>query len=161
MHGADWLPTLASMAGLDLSQSLPLDGLSHWAALTGAADSPSPVRRSVTLGNSTNACSWPKGDPRRSKYEVLPAAAQALGCGFAIRADDLGDGRAWKLVRGYGGGPDTWCNSTSGQVDDVTPSHASRAALTATTVGHRPSATTTSCLRRAWCQPSSRRRGRS
>lgn len=36
MHGVDWLPTLAEVAGIDASDSLtnlPLDGVSHWSNL--------------------------------------------------------------------------------------------------------------------------------
>ena len=117
------------------------------------------------LGNSTNDCSWPLGDPRRAKYEgpewaearkagariyfsttfrnmptvnaegrvesegglgkALPRLQATFrstrvlgvrrrhapkvfkktgsaGCGFAIRNS------RWKLIKGYGGGPDTW-----------------------------------------------------
>lgn len=157
MHGADWLPTLAAAAGLNTSGTLPLDGLSQWAAMRAAAADKqradahgqlsgqmsgqlsgqpegvlsqadaavAPPRRSLTLGNSTNSCSWPKGDARRARYEaggLLEADASAnVGCGFAIRADDTRaqPGRSFKLVRGYGGGPDTWCNtSASGNVCD-------------------------------------------
>ena len=143
MHGADWLPTLAEAAGLNTSGTLPLDGVSQWAAMQHVADHydvagapTSPPRRHVTLGNSTNSCSWPKGDPRRARYEaggLLPDTVddgkQMVSCGFSIRADDTRaqPGRQWKFVRGYGGGPDTWCNSSAGapNCDNhlVPPSH--------------------------------------
>ena len=122
MHGADWLPTLAAAAGLDTRGTLPLDGVSQWAAMqnvasTGELDAATPPRKHVTLGNSTNICSWPEGDPRRARYEEggeLSTLAGTVGCGFAIRADDTTaeKGHKWKLIRGYGGGPDTWCNSS-------------------------------------------------
>ena len=122
MHGADWLPTLAEAAGLDTRGTLPLDGVSQWAAMqnvatTGRLGAATPPRKHVTLGNSTNSCSWPKGDPRRTRYEVggeLSELAGTVDCGFAIRADDTTaeGGHKWKLIRGYGGGPDTWCNSS-------------------------------------------------
>ena len=184
MHGADWLPTLAAAAGIapaDVGGSLPLDGVSQWAALSGAAAPGAPPRRTnITLGNSTNMCAWKSGDPRRARYEVameggghtesaMAAAtggggagvgggaaaigadyavnagsaaevlrAQTLGCGFAIRADDLEAGRSWKLIRGFGGGPDTWCNTSKapgGNVCDNSlvppPSSASAAAAAA------------------------------
>ncbi len=31
-------------------------------------------------------------------------------CGFSI-VNDTGT-QLWKLIRGYGGGPDTWCNTS-------------------------------------------------
>ena len=35
-HGADWLPTLASVAGYDVGTiPLPLDGVDQWAAING------------------------------------------------------------------------------------------------------------------------------
>ena len=138
MHGADWLPTLAEAAGIakaDVGGALPLDGVSHWAALSGAPGAARrPQRTNVTLGNSTNECSWQAlGDPRRVRYEAHGAVnvgseaeilrAQKLGCGFAIRADDLEVGRSWKLIRGFGGGPDTWCNTSKAAGGNVCDNH--------------------------------------
>ena len=57
MHGADWLPTLAAAVGIapaDVGGALPLDGVSHWAALSGTPGA-TPQRTNITLGNSTNA----------------------------------------------------------------------------------------------------------
>jgi len=128
MHGADWLPTLSSVAGYDLNQTLPLDGVDQWAALSGSGQQSGFPRSSVVLGNSTNDCSWPKGDARRARYDPLwdtpgdvanGSAAQNPGCGFAVAWAQ--EGRLWKAIRGYGGGPDTWCNSTHGQPSCLVP----------------------------------------
>eukprot|EP01065_Artemidia_motanka_P018039 TRINITY_DN2140_c0_g2_i1.p1 TRINITY_DN2140_c0_g2~~TRINITY_DN2140_c0_g2_i1.p1 ORF type:complete len:603 (+),score=210.53 TRINITY_DN2140_c0_g2_i1:52-1809(+) len=97
MHGADWLPTICDAAGASTSGTLPLDGVSQWAQLQAPASAKSP-RDGFVYGNSTNDCQW---------HPVLGK----LQCGFGIRHEQ------WKLVRGYGGGPDTWCNtSASGPV---------------------------------------------
>jgi len=42
MHAADWLPTLANVAGVKLPADLKLDGLDRWAVLTGADARPAP-----------------------------------------------------------------------------------------------------------------------
>jgi hypothetical protein len=129
MHGADWLPTLADIAGFTLNGTtlpgalhsfkpqLPVDGVSQWAAFNGGNEYEGQVgpRSQLVYGNSTNACSW-KGledsngnpDPRLAKYtdSKIHTAGVQLGCGFGVR-----DG-GWKLIRGYGGGPDSWCNRT-------------------------------------------------
>ncbi len=42
MHAADWLPTLAHVAGVKLPADLKLDGLDRWAVLTGADAHPAP-----------------------------------------------------------------------------------------------------------------------
>ena len=122
MHGADWLPTLSTVAGYSLDGTLPLDGVDQWGYITGATKT-GAARTSLVIGNSTNMCSWPKGDPRYHGAATiatagadLPAGAPelgkvTLGCGFAIRKND--GKNMWKLIKGYGGGPDTWCNSTS------------------------------------------------
>ena len=86
-------------------------------------------------------CSWKSGDPRRARYEATTHGthgsdyavnvgsadevlrAQTLGCGFAIRADDLEAGRSWKLIRGFGGGPDTWCNTSKAPGGNVCDNH--------------------------------------
>jgi hypothetical protein len=120
MHGADWLPTLATAVGFSTDGTLPLDGVSQWAGILGGT----PSRTKIVIGNSTNECSWDAQDPR---YHLsaslardgsdLPAGfwnANKLGCGFAIK-EYTTDGHHWKLIKGYGGGPDTWCNSTSSQ----------------------------------------------
>jgi len=107
MHGADWLPTLSSVAGYPLTGTLPLDGVSQWGQISGSEDRATPPRSGLVLGNSTNLCSWPVGDPRRSRYETAAAVQDAkLGCGFGIREGP------WKLVQGYGGTPDWWCNTS-------------------------------------------------
>ena len=110
MHGADWLPTLGGFAGYDLKGTLPLDGVSHHDTLIGK--SATPPRNGITIGNSTNLCSWKVGDARRVKYEAESGwTGAAVGCGFSIRDGDL------KLISGYGGNPDDWCNTTaSGRV---------------------------------------------
>ena len=106
MHGADWLPTLSGFAGYNLSGTLPLDGVSHYNAIIGSSDK--PPRDDIVLGNATNLCSWRFGDPRREKYKRESGWTSAsLGCGFAIRNGDL------KLISGYGGAPNDWCNTTS------------------------------------------------
>jgi len=157
MHGADWLPTLSSVAGYDLDGTLPLDGVNQWAALKATAKGEFEVARHlgrgqkkhsmVVIGNSTNACSWPIDDPRyhfsdellegaRRGADVPSGAALAslygyeaaasLGCGFAIHQEI--NGSRWKLIKGYGGGPDTYCNTSSlpggnkcGVPEDPTP----------------------------------------
>ena len=109
MHGADWLPTLSDVAGYDLLNTLPLDGVSQWSGISGSGSgsgSGNAPRTSVVLGNATNLCSWPSlDDPRRERYASM--SSSSLECGFAIRDGD------WKLIQGYGGGPDDWCNTTS------------------------------------------------
>ncbi len=107
MHGADWLPTLSSFAGYDLGGTLPLDGVSHYNWLVGKSDVGAP-RDDLVLGNATNLCSWPARDARRQKYEAESGWTHAsLGCGFAIRKGSL------KLIQGFGGAPDDWCNTTA------------------------------------------------
>jgi len=101
MHGADWLPTLGSVAGYDLEGTLPLDGKSHWKSIS-AGDKKTP-RSNVVLGNSTNLCTW---GPTQKDLDNDGQAANNEGCGFGIR--DL----RWKLIQGYGGAPDGWCNTT-------------------------------------------------
>lgn len=111
MHGADWLPTLSGFAGYDLEGTLPLDGVSHHDAITGKTAM--PPRDFIVVGNSTNLCSWKVGDSRRAKYDDAESVGASLGCGFAIRDGNL------KLISGYGGAPDDWCNTTSsGRVCD-------------------------------------------
>jgi len=123
MHGADWFATLSDVGGYDLLNTLPLDSFSQWSGISGQDDgngskmSPHPPpRTSLVLGNATNLCSWPKSnDPRRLKYEVHGdgdsdgdgGRQQKSACGFAIRNGE------WKLIQGYGGAPDDWCNTTS------------------------------------------------
>ena len=113
MHGADWFSTLSDVAGYDLENTLPLDSVSQWSGISGnnggnrKGNSP---RTSLVLGNATNLCSWPQGDPRRAKYnevEIFGKPSSKAECGFAIRDGD------WKLIQGYGGAPDDWCNTTS------------------------------------------------
>lgn len=118
------LPTLSSIAGYNLTGTLPLDGVNQWAAITGTA---LPPRDTVVIGNSTNECSWEVSDPRYHGHASvsahgadLPAgafsvggSAAAVGCGFAIKK--YVGAQHWKLIKGYGGGPDTWCNSTAGE----------------------------------------------
>ena len=67
MHGADWLTTLADVAGYTLDDTLPLDGVNQWPAIVAAASGtapPLPPRNFIVLGNSTNACSWSADDDR-------------------------------------------------------------------------------------------------
>ena len=97
MHGVDWLPTLADVAGFDLDGTLPLDGVSQWNAIINNRTSP---RSSFVYGNATDKCS--------STNDQNGSVTQ-LGCGFGIRVGN------WKLIRGYGGAPDTYCNSTSSE----------------------------------------------
>ena len=42
MHAADWLPTLARLAGVTVPADVKLDGLDRWPVLTGAETSPAP-----------------------------------------------------------------------------------------------------------------------
>ena len=37
MHGADWLPTLSTVAGYSLDGTLPLDGVDQWGYITGTS----------------------------------------------------------------------------------------------------------------------------
>ena len=101
MHGADWFPTLGSVAGYDLNGTLELDGVSQWSAIVGTSKA-SP-RTEVVLGNATDLCS------ESGKH-----------CGFAIRVGDF------KLIRDYGGSPDWRCNTSAsggdkGECDTVHP----------------------------------------
>ena len=48
------------------------------------------------------------------KQGLAPKTAPQVGCGFAIRLDDTSTSARWKLIRGYGGEPDTWCNASAG-----------------------------------------------
>ena len=149
MHGADWLPTLSSVAGYDLRGTLPLDGVDQWAflaaqplgeaaaaarAATGRAGPFPSARASLVVGNSTNDCSWAPTDPRyhgaanradlpngAPEVQAVQAAVRgagagkkkkhALQCGFATRKNE--GAHKWKLIYAYGGGPDTWCNSSA------------------------------------------------
>lgn len=131
MHGADWLTTLASVAGYDVSTiPLPLDGVNLWSSFVAAARGEAHIssegeertnRTVLVIGNSTNECSWASDDPRYHGAAGIaeafalggdvPAPMNNLGCGFAIRTDV--QGKRWKLIKGYGGGPNTWCNKSS------------------------------------------------
>ena len=60
MHGVDWLPTLSDIAGYDLKNTLPLDGVSQWKAMNdvvntikGTVSSP---RNTLVYGNATDYC---------------------------------------------------------------------------------------------------------
>lgn len=109
MHGADWLPTLSSVAGFDLQGTLPLDGVDQWAAFNAPEVPASYPRQYVVLGNSTNAC---RVAAQRQAASASDAAAKPA-CGFGVHLNDGVHG--WKLIKGYGGAPDTWCNTTHGQ----------------------------------------------
>eukprot|EP00939_MAST-03C_sp_MAST-3C-sp1_P004453 g4453.t1 len=121
MHGADWFPTLADVAGFDLNGTLPLDGVSQFSFLfeegrgrRGNGDGHAQ-REEVVLGNATDLCSWKAGDPRRARYETAAHFFDdddnnnnaEKGCGFAIRVG------SWKLIQNYGGSPDNWCNTSA------------------------------------------------
>ena len=116
MHGSDWLPTLSKVAGYDLKGTLPLDGISQWSGISSGKqqydqeNDSTRQRTSVVLGNATNLCSWKVGDPRRTKYDGYDDhswSSDSAGCGFGLRDGD------WKIIQGYGGDPDDWCNTTS------------------------------------------------
>ena len=116
MHGSDWLPTLSKVAGYDLKGTLPLDGISQWSGISSGKqqhdqeNDSTRQRTSVVLGNATNLCSWKVGDPRRTKYDGYDDhswSSGAAGCGFGLRDGD------WKIIQGYGGDPDDWCNTTA------------------------------------------------
>lgn len=134
MHGADWFATLADVGGYDLNNTLPLDGLSHWAQICTGATNDNEDDRTIALGNATDLCSWPiPNDPRRGrflrkghkdavKYEggYYFSASDGSGasggdmpsCGFAIKKGD------YKLIQGYGGSPMWTCNiSDAGEQD--------------------------------------------
>jgi hypothetical protein len=159
MHCADWLTTLASVAGYDVSSiPLPLDGVNLWSSLVAAARGEEYIphdedetsgrvvaknRTILVIGNSTNECTWDADDPRYHGADGVQEAflrggdvpvplllnnnqkkktKGKLSCGFAIRMD-LGEKR-WKLIKNYGGGPDTWCNkSSSGNVCGTPTGH--------------------------------------
>ena len=59
-------------------------------------------RKSMVYGNSTDYC----GDQKHKS---------PLGCGFAIRHEQ------YKLIKGYGGVPDSYCNKTSSKSYDCFP----------------------------------------
>jgi hypothetical protein len=102
MHGADWLPTLGSLAGFDSSTiPLPLDGVSQWEAINTGNDF-KPQRTGIVYGNSTNFCKWTS-----ALEDFAKEVNSQVPCGFGIREQQ------WKLILGYGGGPDTWCNASS------------------------------------------------
>lgn len=104
MHGADWMPTMGAVAGFDVSTiPLPLDGVNQWEAIN-AGNSYKPQRTDFVYGNSTNNCAW-----ERNLQHVQQATdnTNRIACGFGIRDQQ------WKLIHGYGGGPDSWCNQTS------------------------------------------------
>jgi hypothetical protein len=124
MHGADWFATISTVAGFGLNGTLPLDSIDQWGAILGDFAGASGPRTKIVIGNSTNMCSWHASDPRNHANAdpardgsdlpagfYLGASGSALACGFAIKEYD-GD-HHWKLIKGYGGGPDTWCNSSS------------------------------------------------
>lgn len=127
MHAADWLPTLADAAGVSLpandSGLQNLDGVSQWAAITSIGNpdaglwSP-PPRSGLVIGNSTNECTWSGLNQSITESDPLVAAG-AVGCGFSIVKQQ--NQSLFKLIKGYGGGPDTWCNSSKGGADCVTP----------------------------------------
>lgn len=128
MHAADWLPTLADAAGVSLpandSGLQNLDGVSQWAAITSIGNpdaglwSP-PPRSGLVIGNSTNECTWSGLNQRITERSDPLVAAGAVGCGFSIVKQQ--NQSLFKLIKGYGGGPDTWCNSSKGGADCVTP----------------------------------------
>lgn len=128
MHGSDWLPTLAAAAGIPIISKLPLDGVSQWPALSSpptktGASWPAAARTFAVLGNSTNNCKWPKGDPRaeRPRRHAQFDGPDDPGCGFAILKWE--EDAHWKFIRGYGGGPDNWCNSTANKSEPVCDNH--------------------------------------
>lgn len=106
MHAADWLPTLATAAGIELPSEPGLaniDGVSQWDAInSGHQVSP---RQYLVVGNSTDLCT-----PQPSTQYLLRDGDE-VGCGFSI-INDTG-ANLFKLIKGYGGGPDTWCNTSS------------------------------------------------
>ena len=105
MHAADWLPTLATAAGINLENSLAnIDGVSQWDAMKGSAAklAVSPPRDTLVIGNSTNDCSWNSDDsdlPSISEDGSPRTAMSSVGCGFSI-VNDTGSS-LWKLIRGY------------------------------------------------------------
>ena len=137
-HGSDWLPTLAAAAQIPLISKLALDGVSHWEALSspladdGNTNWPAATRSFVVLGNSTNNCHWSVENPPKTGCSIydpqcdnsnflfreptrLSSAIRVdsnVSCGFAVLLANETTSSIWKLIRGYGGGPDTWCNST-------------------------------------------------
>lgn len=132
MHGADWLPTLAEVAGVDVSSiPLPLDGVSQWKAIN-SGNEYAKQRTGFVYGNSTNNCEWTAPD---TELEALVGNNHAP-CGFGIRDQQ------WKLTLGYGGGPDTWCNKTSQGL--ICLNHSSP-------LPHPPSPPLPECLKTGFC----------
>lgn len=137
MHGADWFATISAVAGFGLNGTLPLDSIDQWAAILGEPAAANP-RTKIVIGNSTNMCSWSVSDPRHHANAdpardggdlpggfYLGASGSALACGFAIKEYD--GAHHWKLIKGYGGGPDTWCNSSKSGAVCGTPSRSTAA----------------------------------
>jgi len=88
MHGADWLPTFCSIAGISKACSrLPLDGVDQRGALFAGGDGP---RREVLYGQHDDA------PERATPYDTA-----------------LRDAEGWKLVQDWGGKPDYWGNQSS------------------------------------------------
>jgi arylsulfatase A-like enzyme len=59
LHMVDWYPTLLKLAGASAEQSLPVDGLDLWPALTGT---PSPTERAIVINTTPTAGAIRVGD---------------------------------------------------------------------------------------------------
>ncbi|HEY4313833.1 MAG TPA: arylsulfatase [Pirellulales bacterium] len=59
LHIVDWYPTLLKLAGASAEQSLPVDGLDLWPALTGA---PTPTDRTIVINTTPTAGAIRVGD---------------------------------------------------------------------------------------------------
>jgi len=71
-------------------------GVEQWQQILAAANN-------IGVWN-TNDCKWITAG--QLEFEHLQASG-TIPCGFGIRDQQ------WKLILGWGGGPDTWCNKTS------------------------------------------------
>uniref|UniRef100_A0A7S1PLV1 Uncharacterized protein n=1 Tax=Alexandrium catenella TaxID=2925 RepID=A0A7S1PLV1_ALECA len=79
--------------------------------------------------------------------EIERLAGRTVPCGFAMRQ------REWKLVLGYGGGPDTWCNKSSEGLickDFVPPVQPAQPAGLSAAVVH-PQPPLPACLKTGFC----------
>lgn len=77
MHVVDWLPTLASVAGYQPEKDLRWDGLSQWAALTGAPADPAPrmIYIAKTNERSLRLGDWKLIRPAKGQPELYNIAA--------------------------------------------------------------------------------------
>lgn len=87
VHGdgrTDWVPTLAAAAGIDLASAGgfdSLDGVSHWAALTGDIDANDPARKEILFNidgvNGTGAAAIRVGPHKLLRSQLMGMADPA------------------------------------------------------------------------------------